>query len=235
MVFGKKKDKEEAKGKSDVPVQAVMSMKQRGMGNEQVIEQLKSQGYSLQAIRDALTQANVKQGAVGPAPAPPMPGDMPGLDEGPELPPMPGQAPEPGPEMTPARGGPGLNVPTSFAAPTTKDAGIKVEEMERILEEIVDERWKDVTAKFSELEASKTENDVRINELSKRVSELSSRIDEISSVVMGKVDEYKKTMEDVDVEIKALEKVMQKLVPSMAEQVKELKGVIGGLKGKSIE
>ena len=48
MVFGKKKEekKEVPKG-ADVPVQAVLSMKDRGLSNEQVIEQLKSRGYTL--------------------------------------------------------------------------------------------------------------------------------------------------------------------------------------------
>ncbi|MFA5406478.1 MAG: hypothetical protein WC307_03935 [Candidatus Nanoarchaeia archaeon] len=216
MVFGKKKE-ESKENISDVPIQAVISMKERGFNNEQVIEQLKSQGYSLQAIRDALTQADIKKSAVGPT--------------NPELPPLPGEEmPMPDEPEMPARGGPNLNTPMSFAPPESiKDT--KVEEMERILEEIVDERWKDVTGKFNELESSKIKNETMVTELRKRVSELSNRIDEISNVVMGRVDEYKRTMEDVDVEIKALEKVMQKLVPSMAEQVKELKDVVGGLRG----
>lgn len=233
MVFGKKK---EESPKSEVPVQAVISMRDRGLSNEQVIEQLKSQGFSLQSIRDALTQADVKKSAVTPSPLP-------------ELPPMPGGPEMPEPEvnndipaltttettapeapLTPVRGGMGLNAP-SFAPAREPKTGMKVEEMERILEEIVDERWKDVTAKFNELESSRVKGDTKLEELSKRVSELSGRIDEITSVVMGKVDEYKKTMDDVDIEIKALEKVMQKLVPSMAEQVKELKDVVVGLKG----
>ena len=72
MVFGiKKEDKQVLK--SEVPVQAVISMKERKLTNEQIIEQLKSQGYSLQAIRDALTQAEVKQSAVNPE-LPPLPG-----------------------------------------------------------------------------------------------------------------------------------------------------------------
>jgi DNA-binding transcriptional MerR regulator len=220
MVFGKKK--EEAKETvSDVPVQAVISMRDRGLSNEQVIEQLKSQGYSLQSIRDALTQADIKKNAVGPMP---------------ELPPLPGEEfATPAEEVSeepviPVRAGPGLNAPMSYQTAPVKE-GPKIEEMERILEEIVDERWKDVTSKFSEFESARVKNETRVDELSKRVSELSSRIDEISNVVMGKVDEYKRTMEDVDVEIKALEKVMQKLVPSMAEQVRDLKDVVGGLKG----
>jgi len=234
MVFGKKKE-ESNESKGDVPVQAVLSMKQRNMSNDQVIEQLKSQGYSLQSIKDALTQADVKQSAITPAPpAPPAP------KAGPELPPLPGEAPTPAlpaqPAISPVRGEPELAPATGLPSlPEAPKAGFKVEEMERILEEIVDERWSDVTSKFSDLETARAKQETRIDELSKRVSELSSRLDEISSVVMGKVDEYKKTMEDVDVEIKALEKVMQKLVPSMAEQVKDLKEVVGGLKGGSTQ
>lgn len=230
-MFGKKKDEAAPTGaRSDVPVQAVISMRERGMSNEQVIEQLKSQGYPLQGIRDALTQADVKSSAVSQVPMP----------LGPELPPMPGEESMPSEPVveesvmeSPVRGGPGLNVNTNFGMPTQMVGGAKVEEMERILEEIVDERWKDVTSKFSELEASRIKTETRVDELSKRVAELSSRLDEISSVVMSKVDDYKRTMEDVDVEIKALEKVMQKLVPSMAEQVKDLKDVVTGLKGNT--
>ncbi len=227
-MFGKKKDEAAPSStRSDVPVQAVISMRERGMSNEQVIEQLKSQGYPLQGIRDALTQADVKSNAVSQVP---MPSDS-------DLPPMPGEesmTPESIEEPmmeSPVRGGPNLNAPTSFGMPTQMVGGAKVEEMERILEEIVDERWKDVTSKFTELESNRIKTETRVDELSKRVTELSSRLDEISSVVMGKVDDYKRTMEDVDVEIKALEKVMQKLVPSMAEQVKDLKDVVTGLKG----
>ena len=224
-MFGLNKKEEKKAVVSDVPVQAVLSMKERGMSNEEIIEQLKSQGYSLQSIKDALVQADVKKKAVAPVSK--------------ELPPLPGSAPEtkPAEEVTPVRAGPGLNPPPSEE--TYKPAPVKttpdVNEIERILEEIVDERWKDVTGKFSSLETSRAKDETRINELDKRVTELARRLDEISSVVMTKVDEYKKTMEDVDVEIKALEKVMEKLVPSMTEQVKELKDVVGELKGvKSI-
>jgi septal ring factor EnvC (AmiA/AmiB activator) len=182
----------------------------------------------LQAIRDALTQADVKASAVGPA-LPPLP-DFPAPTGAPA--PMPPGAPLP---ETPARGVPALAPAFGAPAALKETRGLKVEEMERILEEIVDERWKDVTKKFSDLETSRVKTETKTEELSKRVSELASRLDEISSVIMGKVDEYKKTMEDVDVEIKALEKVMQKLVPSMAEQVKELKNVVGGFKSKPLE
>lgn len=238
-MFGKKKDELSSDLKSDVPVQAVVSMRERGLNNEQVIEQLKSQGYSLQSIRDALTQAEVKRNAVSP-----MPSGMPVSPEMPELPPLPGEPeisePQGMPSMpsfneelvsSPVRAGPGLNVMPSFSTPEPLKGGNKVEEMERILEEIVDERWKDVSGKFIELETAKVKMETRLDELSKRVTELTGRLDEVSNVVMSRVDEYKKTMEDVDVEIKALEKVMQKLVPSMAEQVKELKDVVGNIKG----
>ncbi len=238
MVFGINKKKEENKPTSDVPVQAVISMKDRGMTNEQIIEQLKSQGYSLQAIRDSLTQAEVKKNAISQAPIPPEP-PKPPANEMPELPPLPGANNQPQPIKepeqeeaitSPVRSGPGLNTTQSMnIKPSVKD--VKIDEIERILEEIVDERWKDVTKKVNDIENSRIKDETRINELSKRISEVTSRVDEMSSVVMSKVEEYKKTMSDVDIEIKALEKVMQKLVPSMAEQVKELKDVVSGLKG----
>ena len=108
MVFGKKKDEKKDTPKSDVPVQAVLSMKERDMTNEQVIEQLKSQGYSLQSIKDALTQADVKQSAISP------------VTPAAGLPPLPtAEAPKKKPSLpeSPARGGPGLNIAPSFGLP----------------------------------------------------------------------------------------------------------------------
>lgn len=216
-ILGKKGEKKESK--SDVPVQAVISMRDRGLTNEQIINQLKSQGYKLQSIRDALTQAEVKSAAVMPK-EPEMPPPL----EAPPLPPppMPGEvAPSKAPEMP------------VFGAKVEKVRGAKIEEMERILEEIVDERWKDVTARFKTLEELKGKIEVKIDELNIKVNGLVKRMDNISNVMMTKVEEYDKTMKDVDVEIKALEKVMQKLVPNMAEQVKELRDIVTGLRGST--
>ncbi len=218
-MFGFKKKEEK---KIDVPVQAVISMRERGLTNEQIIEQLKSQGYSLQAIRDALTQAEVKEKSIRPLEA---------MPQEPVAPPTPAPAPapeipqEPVPEA-PVRGPPELT--PELGTPTIK--GVKIEEIEKILEEIVDERWKDVLNKFSQIEKSISQNQIKIEEVEKKYNELSTRVDNLSAAVMEKVDEYQKTMENVDIEIKALEKVMQKLVPNLAEQVKELKEIVGTIK-----
>ncbi len=226
-MFGIKKDKD----KIDVPVQAVISMKERGLTNEQIIDQLKSQGYSLQQIRDALTQASVKEQVVKPSLTTPQ-------QEKSAEPPLP-ELPSTKEETTtaPIKEGPGLNetpVLEPPKPPEKKTTGVSIEEIERILEEIVDERWKNVTNKINEYNNTNIKQEERINALEKRVNELSKRVDEISNAVMIKVDEYNKTMDDVNVEIKALEKVMEKLVPSMAEQIKELKSIVGSIKSKPL-
>ncbi len=226
-MFGIKKDKDK---KIDVPVQAVISMKERGLTNEQIIDQLKSQGYSLQQIRDALTQASVKEQVVKPSLTTPQQ-----KEEEPPLPELPAETEET--TTAPVKEGPGLNespVLEPPKPPEKKTTSVSVEEIERILEEIVDERWKNVTNKINEYNTTNVKQEERINALEKRVNELSKRVDEISNAVMIKVDEYNKTMDDVNVEIKALEKVMEKLVPSMAEQIKELKSVVGSIKSKPL-
>jgi len=42
----------------------------------------------------------------------------------------------------------------------------------------------------------------------------------------AKVEEYGKAMQDVNVEIQALQKVMGKLIPTLSESIKELKEVV---------
>lgn len=215
---------------SDVPVQAVLSLRSQGLSNEEIIDQLRDQGFNLQAIRDAMSQAEVKSAAVTPkmnnnsmprasqatktAPKP-----FPSIEE-PELPPLPGE--EEG----------GMPESSMFAEEEKIESG-KIEEIERVLEEIVNEKWKDVTDKFSRMEESRFKTEAEVKSLSKKVEELTTRLDKLNSILMGRVEEYHKTMQDVDVEVRALEKVMQKLVPSMAEQIKALKDVVVELKGPS--
>lgn len=212
-LFGKKETARE-----EVPVQAVLQLRGEGLSNEEVIEQLKSQGYSLGQIRDAMSQAEVRVAAIAPrataAREPAVPTELP-------------EFPMPEEEFAP----PMPSMPTAGMMPS---ATASVEEMERILEEIVEEKWKDVMSKFRVLEDFKAKVEERVIQMDKRVSELITRLDNVQNVVAGKVEDYDKTMQDVGVEVRALEKVMQKLVPSMADQVKELKDVVGTLRGSSV-
>ncbi len=63
-----------------------------------------------------------------------------------------------------------------------------------------------------------------------QLSDLKSLVDRLHSSILEKVGEYEKTMTDVGTELKALEKVFQKILPGFMENVAELSRVTKELK-----
>src|SRR3989338_10977396 len=57
--FGKKKEAEEMPAAPGNPIDQVMVMRQRGMGNDQIIQELERQGYNSSQIFDAMNQASL--------------------------------------------------------------------------------------------------------------------------------------------------------------------------------
>ena len=256
-LFGKKKEDELPQfPESPIPVSQVLNMKAQGLSNAQIANQLRAQGYSLSQIRDAISQAEIKS-AVAPPNMPALPpeptgGELPPLPEmpgapssAPPIPPMPetNQSPDlnlpPLPEVPPTPGLPPApatqNIPTS-TAPTQKNVppGMEglVDELQRIIEDIIEEKWKDVEKKVASLDSWKAKIDEKVAELNARVNQLNKRVDDFSKALASKSEEYKETMNNVNTEMEALEKVMGKLVPGLADEIKELRSIVGKMKKK---
>jgi len=211
-IFGgkKKKDKENDM-KSNVPVQEVINFRNQGMSNDQIINQLRAEGHEFQNIKDAMSQAELK-GAISSNNM--MPPQIPSNQTTPQaqdIPDFSSNSPET-PSFAPA---PGMEV---------KDRS--VEEIERILEQIIEEKWADVEEKLVLFEKWKDNVEKEIEKINTRISDFKTRINSIEASITGKVEEYGKTMQDVNVEIHALEKVMGKLVPTLSDSIKELRGLV---------
>jgi len=243
MLFGAKKVEEEDKG---IPVSQVLTMKSQGYNNQQIVSYLKSQGYSLTQIRDALTQAEIK-GSVAP-PIQPMMEQPPeeavnleGAESIPEIPPLPDmnlEAVPPIPELEkPTNEIPPLEVPPPpkppESAPTSTE-GVNVEqvvdELQRIIEGIIEDKWKTVEEKLAGLEAWKAKLEEKVKNLSDQVNASNLRIDDLSKSLIGKSESYQKTLEDVNTEMMAVEKIMGKLIPSLSEEIKSLRDIVEKMK-----
>ena len=187
--------------------------------------------------------------------------DMPGAPQAPnqnELPPLPpaptGNSPElnlpPLPEVPPTPGLPATpqpqapqqhhqqnTIPQQIPQTTISHnvpPGMEglVDELQRIIEDIIEEKWKDVDKKVAKLDEWKAKVDEKVSELSSRVSELNKRVDDFAKTLASKTEEYKETMNNVNTEMEALEKVMGKLVPGLAEEIKELRHLVEKIKKK---
>ena len=101
-LFGKKKPAA-VLSTTGVPTDLVIQMRQQGLSNDQVIQNLQSQGYTSSQVFDAMNQADVK-GAVEAAPAGPEIPTPEVLPVGP--PPASPEAPYPAPSESPMPAGP---------------------------------------------------------------------------------------------------------------------------------
>lgn len=208
-------------GASGVPVREVMAMNASGMGNEEIVRELKDRGFSLSQIRDAIAQASVR-GSVS--------GGNRGAATAEAVSPVvtPESARETGPLSIPGGGFDTLEEapaqqPAQRAAPAMS---ADIEEIERILEEIIEEKWKDVEDKFNVMDKWKMKMEAQVSNIESRLTEVTARIDSLHQTMASKVEEYDKTMEGVGIEMKALEKVMSKLIPSLSDNIKELRDIV---------
>jgi hypothetical protein len=260
--FGKRGGAENAPvGGTNIPVSQVLAMKSQGLNNNQIANQLRVAGYSLTQIRDALAQADIKSAVVpgfgGDAPGGMIPGGpMPGMEQFPQMPEMPDMSGMPqgmnlpaDMEMPPlpeiSQQSPAFQMPQQYPQapmqmPSQMGVGGRnefsmeqlVNELQRVIEEIIEEKWSGVEDKLNALDMWKVKLEGKISELSNKVTESTGRIDEFSKGMVTKTAEYQSTMEEVGTEMEAVEKLMGKLVPSLAEEIKELRDVVDKLKKK---
>jgi len=105
-----------------------------------------------------------------------------------------------------------------------------INELQRVIEEIIEEKWSTVEDKLNALEVWKAKVEGITNETGNKINALNQRLDLLSQGMIGKTEEFNGTMENVNTEMEAVEKLMGKLVPSLAEEIKELRSVVEKLK-----
>jgi len=211
----------------DIPVKLVLDLRQKGLDNEKIITELKNRNYNYKQIRDALEQASIKKTVLsspsGPAPeiGVPPPPPPPGMMVMEEMPPPPEmmmqQAPAPQPMMAP---------------PMPQKRGIDIDEIQRIIEEIIEEKWSESEKRLKHLEEWKTEITATFSGLQKRMDDFSSSIASMQGVLGEKTEEFNESMQSVDTEMRALEKALNRIVPSLSDNIKELRDIVSGVKEK---
>ncbi len=111
-----------------------------------------------------------------------------------------------------------------------EDISAKVEE---ISEAIIDEKWQDLLKDFGKLMEWKGSMEQRMAALEQRFTDLKTAFDNLQSGIVGKVSEYDQSVKDVGSEMKALEQVFKKIIPTMTENVNELSRITKSMKSSS--
>jgi len=183
-----------------MPLEQIMVLKQRGMNNEQIIPELEKQGYNSTQIYDALNQVNISGQGMGPNPGMEIPQ--------PEIPqdiPLQESAIDPQPE-------------------------VNKEQIEEMAEAIIDEKWKEFEEDIKVIIDWKEKTETKVNKIEQQVKDLSTSLNSLHKSLIEKISEYDKGINNVGTEIKAMEKVFQKILPSLTENVNKLDRIAKGSK-----
>ncbi len=204
-LFKLKKEKEEemqfttSGPPTDTPIDKVVSMRQQGLTNNQIIQNLQRLGYDSDQIFNALNQADIKVGIT----------NMPQEDFGV------GQVPAPEP------------------VPQGRDAdeySVDKERIEEVAEAIIDEKWDELVKSINKIIEWKNKSEAKIFSLEQQFEDLKNDFDKLHQAVIGKIGEYDQNILNVGTEIKVMEKVFQKVLPTLTENVNELSRITKGFK-----
>ena len=107
------------------------------------------------------------------------------------------------------------------------------DKIEEIAEAIIDEKWNDLLKDINKVIEWKEKTESRISKMEQAFKDIKSSFDSLHQGMLGKISEYDKNITDVGVEIKAMEKVFQNILPSLTENVAKLERIAKGASAPS--
>lgn len=127
---------------------------------------------------------------------------------------------EAGPPATPT--GPGAFPEMPEGIPETAPSAKPSAGFEEIAETIVEEKWTELTKELTKFSEWKETTDSRLDRIEQSIADLKSDLDNLHKAIVSKIGDYDKNLLDVGTEIKAMEKVFQKVLPELTSSVQEL-------------
>ncbi len=228
------------KPKGDI-VGSVISMRQQGAPDAVIAQQLQMQGVPLPQIQDAMSQADIKMRVSG-GPGGQSQQQMIGPPLGPISPPDIGPPQISPPDMGPPQiglpqigiGGPDIGQQQIIGG--VPDIGMQGSQPigpspEELIERIIDEKWHTMQEKFDRFEESKSELLRQLQDLRDNLNDLRVKYAQLQEDSVVKIEEYNKELEGVGSQIKAMQRVMQNMIPVFAENVRQLNDIVVEMKG----
>jgi hypothetical protein len=242
------KKKEEVK-RVYVPVDLVLSYSSQGLSENEIKDQLHSQGFSPDLVDKALRIA-LKENVTAELPEinpqrqqvrVPQPQAMAHPMEAHTLEitrhPMPmGYPPErvvspDEPHQLPAEQAaqPFTFEPAAAKIPESPIGEITIEE---IIEGVVDERWQDFEERLVDFEKRDMLLQAQIEDLRKRLKEIESLLREKEKGLANKLDEFGGSVENIEGRIGSIEKVFKDFLPELTQNIKNMSDLVDKIKEK---
>jgi hypothetical protein len=190
-------------GQNQNLVQNVLELRQQGLSDNLIVEELSRRGNNPQTIQSAISQADTP---------PPPDGSFPGMPTQPQ-------------------GMSSMNMPPAQPSrPPASDEGNIYERIEEITEGMIDEKWDELIGEVKRIVDWKEKIEAKQTQIISDISKMKEDFKVLHQGVLGKLEDYDTRMQDVGVELKAVGKVFKDVIPEFVENVKELRDIKDGMK-----
>jgi DNA-binding transcriptional MerR regulator len=107
--------------------------------------------------------------------------------------------------------------------------------IEEVAESIIEEKWTLLQKDLAKINEWKELMASRMDKLEQSTTDLKTDLDGLHKAIVARVGEYDKTLMNVGTEIKAMEKVFQKVLPELTGNIQELSRITKTAKEKGIK
>ena len=99
-----------------------------------------------------------------------------------------------------------------------------------ITEAIVNERWEELMSSMGNIAIWKERTDSNILSMKQEIIRANNRVENMQNAILGKVKDYDEGLRNVGTEMRALEKVFERILEPMTSNIKELERITQELK-----
>ncbi len=107
-----------------------------------------------------------------------------------------------------------------------------VERIEEIAESIINEKWEDLISNVGNIVMWKEKVQTDIRSIKQELIRVEERFENLQKAILGRVEDYNRTISTVGTEMKALEGVLERILQPLVSNIKELSRITEDLKKK---
>jgi len=203
--------KKEQPAKNFVSTERVNELAGRGFSEPEMIDVLRKEGYTPEAIDNALTQSIKMNVTSEPKPQQPLETKDDGL---PTL-----------EELTPK-----AEMPQMPESPLPQQYYQQQYPTEDYVDYIVQSRVAEVNEKLNELDIRHQEMEKRMESISQQLNQLLQTRSGEHQEILSRIDNFTDTVSDVNIRIGSLEKVFKETLPALIESVRALSSLVQMMK-----
>ncbi len=207
---------------NELPVDDILNMKRSGLDNSNIVDNLQRQNFNPRQINEALNQADIKS-SIRSSSYPYSEPDLSELEE---------SVPSPGQDLRPSALPQAIEAPSQnfYPQPQFEPPRFSQDQIQQLVESVVKEKWEELTSNIGNIVIWKEKVKSEIISIKQEIIRFEERFENLQKSVLGKVDEYSSGIKDVGSEIRALEKVLQKILVPLTDNIKELERVTSKIK-----